>query len=325
MPTFVDLFCGAGGASTGLSLSGWTCVGAYDNDPTALAVYRANHPNHPCHLETLTVESQVPCCDLLWASPPCQPFSRTGCQLGSEDPRDGFPALIAILKRVRPKLILIENVAQLGSSRHSASRERIFGALRNLGYMVSSKLVDASSHGVPQKRSRLIIACTLGPVKFEFPLATPNVSNLQMAGIDIDTPLDPAQDEIDLFVPPATVARIKTYEKRSGCKNSRDLNPSEPARTLTCRNISGGTNDSVHFLCSDGRRRFLTTAEAARIQTFPDGYFAGCRRAVACKLIGNAVPCELARQFGIAALAAILPLTGRVCEERNVESLATNP
>lgn len=208
MPTFVDLFCGAGGASTGLESAGWRCIGAYDCDLAAVSVYRARHPNHPVFLQKIDHDTEIPDCDLVWASPPCQPFSRTGKQLGQEDDRDGFPALLSLLARSLPPVVLIENVAQLAAPRHESVLSDVLGRLKAIGYDAAVRVLDSSRFGVPQKRTRVFIACALPPKRFRFPEADSAQTTIEQVGLDPDLPLDPSTEEGDLEVSPAKLKRI---------------------------------------------------------------------------------------------------------------------
>ena len=46
--------------------------------------------------------------DILIGGPPCQPFSQIGYQRGSEDPRDGFPLFLDAVRRIEPRIAIIE-------------------------------------------------------------------------------------------------------------------------------------------------------------------------------------------------------------------------
>ena len=64
----------------------------------------------------------------------------------------------------------------------------------------------------------------------------------------------------------------------------------KPARTLTCRNLSGATGDMQRIKMPDGRRKRLNVRDAARLQSFPDWFeFIGTKSSQ-FKQIGNAVP-----------------------------------
>lgn len=93
-PLALDLFCGAGGASIGLKAAGYDVLGF---DKWADAV--ATHNHHGIAAEEMDLAARTVedwslwrgAIDLLWGSPPCQPFSQGGLQAGEDDPRDGSP------------------------------------------------------------------------------------------------------------------------------------------------------------------------------------------------------------------------------------------
>ena len=99
MPTFVDLFCGCGGASSGFRAAGWTPVCAVDTDERALATYASNFPHATTLLGDLTdegvqsrLEQEVALSveggsvDAVVGGPPCQGFSRRNSSTQQHDP-----------------------------------------------------------------------------------------------------------------------------------------------------------------------------------------------------------------------------------------------
>lgn len=158
----IDLFAGAGGATLGLKTAGFEVVAAYDNDPSACRTHRAAHVSVPvveADLNTLGAWA-LPPVPLWWASPPCQPFSRAGKRMGGEDERDGWPALLRLLRetRTRPEVIVAENVAGMLDDRFADVRKLIVDGLRVCGFhRVDWHLLDAADFGVPQHRRRVFM------------------------------------------------------------------------------------------------------------------------------------------------------------------------
>lgn len=122
----LDLFAGCGGASLGLVAAGLDLVGAYDHDRIAVRAHRALLPS--CPVEQVAIEQlvELPVADLWWASPPCQPFSAAGARRGSRDERDGYPALLDLVWRHRPRWLAIENVPGLAQHTGSCPRTPLF-------------------------------------------------------------------------------------------------------------------------------------------------------------------------------------------------------
>jgi DNA (cytosine-5)-methyltransferase 1 len=143
--------------------------------------------------------------------------------------------------------------------------------------------LNAVHYGVPQNRERIIVVGYRGD--FRFPAAVPG---LVTAGEALgDRMLQAGPDP--KFLTPGMDAYVAKYERASFCVRPRDLHAHLPARTLTCRNLAGATGDMHRIRLPDGRRRRLTVAEAARLQSFPDGFrFAGGETS-AFNQIGNAL------------------------------------
>lgn len=95
--------------------------------------------------------------DLIWGSPPCQPFSNAALQEGEWDSRDGFPHFIRIVRENMPRLAVFENVAGLTYRRHADYLARVIQELRDLGYVVDQRVLNAADYKIPQSRRRLIV------------------------------------------------------------------------------------------------------------------------------------------------------------------------
>jgi DNA (cytosine-5)-methyltransferase 1 len=284
--TAVDLFAGCGGLALGFESVGFQTTG-FDVNADSVATYQQNLTGRSVE-KLLTVDSELPHADVLIGGPPCQPFSAGGKQRGRADTRNGFPAFIAAVKKTSPRMFLFENVrGMLYKSR--SYFDSVLTELTALGYRIDWRLLNAVNFGVPQNRQRLIVVGHQGT--FTFPeqnlvtvTAGEAVGDLARTVPDSARWLTPAQD-----------AYIARYEEKSKCRTPRDLHFDKPARTLTCRNLAGATSDMHRIRLPDGRRRRLTIAEAARLQSFPDWYtFAGSETSVFTQ-IGNAVSPLFAR------------------------------
>lgn len=279
--TALDLFAGCGGLSLGFECAGIKTLG-YEMKPECCETYRENLGSE-CRNEMLTEESSYPSAEIVLGGPPCQPFSRRGKRMGRDDIRDGFPAYISAIRKVRPRLWVCENVKGLPELDPDYFTT-ILSQLRGLGYQVDYTVIRMTDYGVPQNRERLVIVGHRGG--FRFPTASFHVATAGDALFGLPEP-PPKEAE---YLTPSMDRYIAAYEKASHCSRPRDLRLDEPARTLTCRNLAGATSDMQRILLSDGRRRRLTVREAARLQSFPDWYrFTGTKEQQFTQ-IGNAVP-----------------------------------
>lgn len=284
----LDLFAGCGGLSLGFEAAGFETIG-YECVEAAAQTYNNNLKGH-CYCDMLSIGYEYPNSeriDIIIGGPPCQPFSRIGKQKGLDDSRDGFPIFVDAVKRLKPKVFLFENVQNV-LGRHKWYFEMILRELRQLGYMVDYKVLNAVNHGVPQNRERLI---TVGyRSNFSFP-------ELEQNKVTVSDAIGDSMNEFyadSKFLTASQDKYIAAYEAKSGCKIPRDLHADSPARTLTCRNLAGATSDMHRVKLPDGRRRRINQKEAARLQSFPDWFAFSGNETRQFTQIGNAVPPLLA-------------------------------
>lgn len=182
---FIDLFAGVGGFHHALSAPefGGECVFAADIDEACRRVYSSTWPKmNPeaivgdIRAMTRTEDGTdraldelaglIPDHEVLCAGFPCQPFSKSGAQLGILDSTRGtlFFDIVQIIKAKRPQFLILENVRNLAGPRHRDTWDTIVLSLRSLGYRVSDEAVVFSPHllppslgGRPQSRDRVFI------------------------------------------------------------------------------------------------------------------------------------------------------------------------
>ena len=174
---YIDLFAGIGGFHAAGSAFGWECVFASEIDSSAAAIYEINWKQKPLgDIQEYTqgeTKNQIPEHDVLFAGFPCQPFSKSGKQLGMEEVRGSlFHDIAYVIKKHKPSLVVLENVRNLAGPRHIHEWKLIISKLRELGYRVSSQPFIVSPHripprfgGTPQARERVFIVATRLPSK----------------------------------------------------------------------------------------------------------------------------------------------------------------
>lgn len=287
----LDLFAGCGGLSLGFEAAGFKTIG-YEMNPDAAATYMLNLKGN-CVVEKLSLDFQYPDAQIIIGGPPCQPFSVGGNQNGIHDSRNGFPIFIDAVRKIRPKVFMFENVRGLLYS-NKWYLQLIIEELEGLGYKTNCQLLNAVNYGVPQNRERLFLVGHNS--SFTFPEPEKKKFTVGDAISDIMHTTPPESK----FLTAAQDVYIANYERASNCINPRDLYPSKPARTLTCRNLSAATGDMQRVRLQDGRRRRILIREAARLQSFPDSFeFKGAETSQFYQ-IGNAVPPLLAYKMALA-------------------------
>ncbi len=196
MLTSVELFAGAGGLGMGMSLAGFGHLAVIEWDRWACDTIRENQRRgHPLVADWPLTEGdvrnfdyegmEIPV-DVVVGGPPCQPFSICGKHQAHLDRRDMFPAMVGVVRRLRPRAFIVENVKGLTRESFASyfayitlqfefpevvardgeaweshlqrlQREKTSGARDGLTYNVVSQLLNAADFGVPQKRERVFI------------------------------------------------------------------------------------------------------------------------------------------------------------------------
>lgn len=168
--------CG-GGSSMGYKLAGYEVLGSCELDPKIATVYKANlHPKYSFIMDVRDFlklpDDKIPDdlfnLDILDGSPPCSTFSTAGLREKAWNKEkqfaegqklqtldDLFFIFIAIAKRLRPKVVIAENVSGLIKGNAKGYVNQIIKEFNEAGYEVQLFLLDASKMGVPQKRERV--------------------------------------------------------------------------------------------------------------------------------------------------------------------------
>ncbi len=373
----VELFAGAGGLAMGVHLAGFEPQAVVEWDKWACDTIRENGAlGFPLVAGWNVQEGDVRAfdwegvgdgIDLLAGGPPCQPFSMGGKHRAHDDSRDMFPATVDIVRRLRPRAFIVENVKGLTRSTFANYYQYILLQLsfpevpkrknedwydhflrlqvekasgrksgKALTYNVVPTLVNAADHGVPQKRERVFIIgfrSDLG-IEWSFPKATHSLDALLhdqfVTGAYWDRHKVPASRRPE--PPERAAARVRQLARGPApttlpwrtvrdaliglpdpeAKSARNFpnhrfqagarvypghtgSPLDlPAKTLKAgdHGVPGGENMLVNM---DGSVRYFTVREAARIQTFPDGYRFHGSWTETMRQLGNAVPVMLGR------------------------------
>ena len=121
--TTLELCAGAGSQAIGLEQAGIEHAGLVEIDKHACATLRLNRPGWNVIEHDLNTfdGAAFKGVDIISGGLPCSPFSIAGKQLGKEDGRNLFPAMIRLVYQVRPCAVMIENVRPQASARRESS------------------------------------------------------------------------------------------------------------------------------------------------------------------------------------------------------------
>lgn len=166
--TFIDLFAGIGGFRIAFNNEGFKCVFSSEINKHCQEVYFNNYNELPYGDITKINPKDIPDFDILTGGFPCQPFSICGRRKGFEDTRGTlFFNICNIIEEKQPKVAVLENVKHLIYHDKGNTFKVIIESLKDLGYWVSYKVLNAKDFGVPQNRERIIIVASKF-TKFDF-------------------------------------------------------------------------------------------------------------------------------------------------------------
>lgn len=335
----IDFFCGAGGLTRGLLDVGIDVLAGVDNDSTLRDTYAKN--NAPSRFVNKSVRAIdiiqlradlgiTPKDQVLYAAcTPCQPFSTLNQRQGRDRRKSLLLTFARLIEEAPPDLILVENVPGLNTAYGRTIYARFIKVLNRLGFAHRfERMLDAQHYGVPQIRKRFImLASRVGPISS--PRATRNGPTVYAAIRRFPRirdgqkhpsihdhearPLVPHHKRLICSVPRNGGSRCDVTDQSLLLKCHRDqpkvhkdvfgrMAWDGPAPTLTCRCIDVYCGRFVH----PSQSRGISVREAAALQTFPDDYqFHADSLFQKSRQIGNAVPVELARRLGRAALRSL--------------------
>lgn len=183
----LGLFAGIGGIELGLKRAGMRTVGLVERDPWCRSVLSRHWPATPVHDDVVTTPTwwaseSRPVVDVVAGGFPCQPFSAAGLQKGIDDERWMWPAMADVVRAVRPRYVLVENVSAL--VRDGRAWGTILADLHRLGFDAEWSTLSANQFGAPHIRERvyLVAYASSGDVAGANESATPWPLELEPRG-----------------------------------------------------------------------------------------------------------------------------------------------
>ena len=282
---FIDLYAGIGGFRLALESLGNTCVFSSEWDKYAQITYKENFGDCPHGDITKIDEATIPEHDILCAGFPCQPFSQAGFRKGLNDPRGtAFFDILRIAKYHKPKVLFLENVKALKGHDKGCTYKSMESSLKELGYMVHSKILNAKDFGLPQNRARLYIIALLDEVVFEFP--EPTFTQTKVGDI-LDENVDDKYTISDRLWDGHQRRKEAHKNKGNGFGYSIFNHESTYTSTISARYYKDGSEILIEQ--KDKNPRKVTPREASRLQGFPESYKFTVSDVQAYKQLGNSV------------------------------------
>lgn len=311
--TFIDLFSGLGGFRVAFENLKCKCLFSSEIDSYAKETYKNNFGDYPQGDITKILSEEIPDHDILCAGFPCQPFSIGGLRLGFEDSRGTlFFEVARILKDKQPKAFILENVRGIDSHDKGNTLKVIKNTLREVGYEISYKHMNALDYGIPQNRDRwycigfrknLNITFDINSkdgIIYEFPRKTEleftleDIVNPNVEGYNsTETAMRNIKKHYDKYIQNKKIDNTKLII-------ANDIRPSRCSfknnGTIPCLTAKMGTGgNNVPVIVNYGRK--LTEKECLLLMGFPEGYKITPKTQQSYKQIGNSVVVPIIQQL----------------------------
>ena len=340
-PTVIDLFAGVGGLSLGFEMEGFDILLANEFDQSIATAYKENHKSTNVVVGDITsldlskvFGEYVNKIDVVIGGPPCQGFSQKGKRKTINDERNFlFKHYVEVVKFVKPKYFVMENVPNLLTAEKGFFLNEIKGLFKDYGYSIRYGILNAADYGVPQNRRRAIIIGKYLANPPELPLPCKQKLTIWDAISDLaylesgegefeqeyrNSPKSDyekkmrkgskilynhmatkhsalALERLSLIPPNAgkEVLQKKHITKSVYSGTWSRMKQNDVAVTITTRFDTPSSGKFTHPFLN----RAITVREAARLQSFPDTFkFIGSKMSQ-MKQVGNAVPPLLARKI----------------------------
>lgn len=299
-----SLFSGIGGIDLGFQQAGFDIIWANEIDKDAANTYRYNFgAEYLVEKDIRKVNVlDIPDFDVLVAGFPCQSFSTAGKQRGFEDSRGNlFFQVARIAEAKRPKVIFLENVANLLEHDDGKSFLTVYNTLVPYGYSFKYQVMDACRYGnVPQHRERIFIVAFLDNnlcERFCFPKEIPLTKTINDI---VDTTIKHSDcyyyDDSNPFYKDLT----KTVKSDQAIYRIYDYGISSKAHTIcpTMTAYMGKCNERIPIIKDDFGIRMLTPYECLALQGFPNEFkFPKIPLNSAYKQCGNSVAVPVIRRI----------------------------
>lgn len=307
----LDLFCGCGGMSKGLTDAGFNIIAGIDIWDKAINSYSQNYDHQgicadltqlPPEQFNNTYNTSNLRVDIIVGGPPCQGMSMGG-RRDVNDPRNSlFMEFVRYLNYFNPKAFMMENVMGMLSMK-TATGEKVIDIIMsqlNLNYNCIICKLYASDFEVPQNRRRVIIIgirrnLNIIPTEPEPILTEEN----RIPVSTILLPREQINQSYYLSQRALTGIHLKKQQSLANGKGfgAQYLDLNKPSYTIPARYYKDGYDALVKY--SENEVRRLTILELKRIQSFPDNYIIDGTNKEIIMQIGNAVACKFAYYLGI--------------------------
>ena len=155
----MSLFAGIGGFDLAAEWMGWDTIVQVEIDEWCRKVLAKNFPHAKrfADIKQFDGKPHAGSVDLICGGFPCQPYSTAGKRLGKEDDRHLWPEMLRVIREVRPRWVVGENVSGLLSWNDGMVFDEVLTDLETEGYQVQAFVIPACAVNAPHRRDRLWI------------------------------------------------------------------------------------------------------------------------------------------------------------------------
>lgn len=285
----ISTFSGCGGSSLGYKMAGFKVLWANEFIAAAQDTYRANHTGTILDTRDIRLVQgweileqiglKVGELDIFDGSPPCAAFSTAGKREAgwgkvkkysdtTQRVDDLFFEYARLVKDIQPKVFIAENVSGLVKGTAKGYFLEILKALKDCGYQVEAKLLDAQWLGVPQMRQRIIFQGVRNDIKLSpaFPKPLPYQYTVK-----------------------DTIPEIEFFDMGRGFGEVEKWKSNRSPYMTVGDGPSSGNGLATQIYTATEKRKF-TIAELKRICAFPDDFILTGTYAQQWERLGRAVP-----------------------------------
>jgi DNA (cytosine-5)-methyltransferase 1 len=244
--THASLFSGIGGFDLAAEWAGWTNSFNCEIDPLCRRILKHHFPNAEQYGDIHTTDFTIwrGRVDVLTGGFPCQPFSLAGKRKGTEDDRYLWPEMLRVIRTVRPRWVVGENVFGIVNWSEGVVFQQVCSDLEAAGYAVQPYIIPACGVGAPHRRDRCWFVAHRTDTGVE--TMQERQDGVPAAGNASDTDCERCQEFHSSAQPSQTQERItqNSHAKR----RIPDWNEFPTQSPVCCRNdgISGGL-DGITF------------------------------------------------------------------------------
>lgn len=270
------MFAGIGGIDLAFKQAGCEIVWANESDKYACKTYRLNFLQEKLieeDIRKINVDD-IPKFDILTAGFPCQAFSSVGLMKGFEDPRGNlFFEIMRVVKKVKPRVIFLENVANLLKHDEGRTFKVIKEMLESYKYKVTYQVMNAKEYGnLPQQRNRIYIVAfrfKKNLNKFKYP------DKIELTRTAFDLYDKNKQDDkyyMDGHRMWNRMMEYMTEKNRVYRFTDWGLSRGREGICPTLLAAMGSRFERIPFFYDNYSVRLMTPRECARMQGFPEEY-----------------------------------------------------